>query len=88
VPVHPRLCLRTRSHALATLRLLALVPVLALVSGEALAGRRPAAPPPESAPPGIAWTSGEAENATCQRTRRKLWQPGEGWVVRNVTVCR
>lgn len=39
------------------------------------------------AEPGVAWTSG-AEQGDCRRGRRKLWQMGEGWVVRTVTTCR
>ncbi|GEP00497.1 hypothetical protein [Methylobacterium haplocladii] len=36
-------------------------------------------------PTGV-WTSGEQERA-CFRGRRKLWQPGEGWVVKKVNLC-
>ncbi|GJD95424.1 hypothetical protein [Methylobacterium iners] len=32
------------------------------------------------------WTSAEPE-PSCHRSRRKLWQDGEGWVVKTVTVC-
>lgn len=38
-----------------------------------------------SEPAGV-WTSGEQERA-CFRGRRKLWQPGEGWVVKKVNLC-
>ncbi|GJE17866.1 hypothetical protein AIGOOFII_2584 [Methylobacterium marchantiae] len=38
--------------------------------------------------PGVTWTSAEPDELRCGRSRRKLWQPGEGWVVKNVTVCR
>ena len=82
MPVSPRPCPRAPRPVLAALLLLALVP------GEALAGRSPTARPVDPAVPSTAWTSGEPENAACQRSRRKLWQTGEGWVVRTVTVCR
>lgn len=82
MPVSPRACLRAPRPVLAALLLLALVP------GEALAGRVPTARPAEPVAPGTAWTSAEPESAACQRSRRKLWQAGEGWVVRTVTVCR
>ncbi|GJE57812.1 hypothetical protein EKPJFOCH_4332 [Methylobacterium thuringiense] len=36
-------------------------------------------------PAGV-WTSGEQERA-CFRGRRKLWQAGEGWVVKKVNLC-
>lgn len=46
----------------------------------------PAAPArPEG--PSTAWTSAEGAPA-CVQSRRKLWQPGEGWTVRRVTTCR
>ena len=38
--------------------------------------------------PGVTWTAGEAPAANCTRSRRKLWQEGEGWIVRTVTACR
>ena len=38
--------------------------------------------------PGVTWTSAEPDELRCGRSRRKLWQAGEGWVVKNVTVCR
>ncbi len=38
--------------------------------------------------PGVTWTSAEPEELRCGRSRRKLWQAGEGWVVKTVTVCR
>ncbi|GBU19478.1 MULTISPECIES: hypothetical protein [Methylobacterium] len=37
--------------------------------------------------PEKAWTTGTVP-ADCTRSRRKLFQPGEGWVVRSVTTCR
>ncbi|KQT49340.1 hypothetical protein ASG52_09990 [Methylobacterium sp. Leaf456] len=66
------------------------------VSPEALAAAkaRPEAKPPvrAAAPavsadkPGTAWTAAEPDN--CTRARRKLWQEGEGWIVKTITVCR
>ncbi|MCJ2036771.1 hypothetical protein [Methylobacterium sp. J-068] len=82
MPVHPRPRFRTLFPALAALLPLVLAPA------EALAGRSPTERPSEARGPGTTWTSSEPENAACQRSRRKLWQPGEGWVVRSVTVCR
>jgi hypothetical protein len=41
-----------------------------------------------AAPPEVAWTSGEAQAPNCPRFRRKLWQSGEGWVVKTVSTCR
>ncbi|WP_019906124.1 hypothetical protein [Methylobacterium sp. 77] len=38
--------------------------------------------------PGVTWASAEPDELRCGRSRRKLWQPGEGWVVKTVTVCR
>ncbi|MDR7039385.1 MULTISPECIES: hypothetical protein [Methylobacterium] len=38
--------------------------------------------------PAVAWTAGEAPAANCTRSRRKLWQEGEGWIVRTITACR
>ncbi|AWN41242.1 hypothetical protein DK389_12815 [Methylobacterium durans] len=38
--------------------------------------------------PAVTWTAGEAPAANCTRSRRKLWQEGEGWIVRTVTACR
>ncbi|KAB1072785.1 hypothetical protein [Methylobacterium planeticum] len=57
------------------------------------AAAAPAKPPakPPAAPgvtPGVTWTAGEAPAANCTRSRRKLWQEGEGWIVRTVTACR
>jgi len=28
------------------------------------------------------------DDATCSRSRRRLWIEGEGWVVRRITTCR
>lgn len=39
-------------------------------------------------PPGVAWAAAEPAPQNCSRSRRKLWQPGEGWMVRTVTTCR
>lgn len=61
----------------------------------ALAARK--APPPPAAEaqatakdtgkgPSTAWTA--AEPANCTRLRRKLWQDGEGWIVKTVNICR
>lgn len=36
-------------------------------------------------PTGV-WTSGEGDRA-CYKGRRKLWQDGQGWVVKRVAVC-
>ena len=44
--------------------------------------------PASAVAPGVTWTSSEPEAANCGRSRRKLWQAGEGWVVKSVTVCR
>lgn len=72
-----------------SLGLLCLAPAL---PGEALAARKtppPAARPAPAEPaqkPGTAWTA--AEPANCTRARRKLWQEGEGWIVKTVSVCR
>ena len=33
------------------------------------------------------WTAGPA-SSDCTRARRKLWQPGEGWLVKTITICR
>lgn len=33
------------------------------------------------------WTTGEAGGRACFRSRRKLWQANEGWVVKKVNVC-
>lgn len=58
----------------------------ALPAAAAPAGRTPTpTPPPRGA---AAWTAAESEPANCTQSRRKLWQAGEGWVVKTVTVCR
>lgn len=82
MPVPPRPRNRAPHLALAALLLVALVPA----EGQADRSRTP--PPPASTAPVTSWTSSEPENPACQRTRRKLWQGEEGWVVRSVTVCR
>jgi hypothetical protein len=28
-----------------------------------------------------------AQDANCQKTRKRLWVEGEGWIVRRVTTC-
>lgn len=45
-----------------------------------------AAPVASAEKPGTAWTAAESDN--CARARRKLWQEGEGWIVKTITVCR
>ncbi len=55
------------------------------------AAAEPAPQKPAAVAPGVratnpTWTSAEPE-ASCHRSRRKLWQDGEGWVVKTVTVC-
>ncbi|MGU3360644.1 hypothetical protein ACLBWX_09945 [Methylobacterium sp. M6A4_1b] len=82
MPVPPRPRNRAPHAALAALLL------VTLMAGESQAGRSRTPPAPEPSAPVTSWTSTEPENPTCQRTRRKLWQAGEGWVVRGVTVCR
>jgi len=62
--------------------------LLAATAPTEAAGRRdaPMAPVrPEG--PSTAWTSADGTPA-CIQSRRKLWQPGEGWTVRRVTTCR
>ena len=46
---------------------------------------KPAAKPSAERP--VSWTAGEPEARACSRTRRKLWQDGEGWVVKAVRSC-
>lgn len=41
---------------------------------------------PSAQAPNTTWTSAEPPPA-CPRSRRKLWQDGEGWVVKTVTLC-
>ena len=84
MPVPPHHTFRARPALLAAFLLVALVP------GEASANRTPTPTPTpaDARAPATTWTSSEPDNATCQRTRRKLWQVGEGWIVRGVTVCR
>ncbi|GEP10973.1 hypothetical protein [Methylobacterium gnaphalii] len=36
-------------------------------------------------PTGV-WTSGEGDRA-CYTGRRKLWQDGQGWLVKRVAIC-
>nr|WP_244973489.1 hypothetical protein [Methylobacterium bullatum] len=43
---------------------------------------------PSTEAPAVTWTSAEPDELRCGRSRRKLWQAGEGWVVKTVTVCR
>lgn len=49
----------------------------------AIEAATPAAPAEK---PGTTWTAAEPDN--CARARRKLWQEGEGWIVKTITVCR
>lgn len=67
--------------------LLVLAALLAPVAASA-AGRNPTAPPAPPARGATAWTAAESEPANCTQSRRKLWQAGEGWVVKTVTICR
>ncbi len=41
----------------------------------------------KAASTGPSWTSGERDDHACSKARRKLWQPGEGWVVKRVSLC-
>ncbi|UMY18444.1 hypothetical protein MMB17_03645 [Methylobacterium organophilum] len=66
----------------------------ALGAGGAEARSPKRVPPPAEAPaaaepakPGVTWTSGEAP-LLCSTGRRKMWQDGEGWIVRRVKICR
>lgn len=34
------------------------------------------------------WAAGISPAADCTRARRKLWQAGEGWIVKTITTCR
>lgn len=47
----------------------------------------PSARPETGEPPG-SWTAGTAPAAACTRARHKLWQAGEGWIVKAITTCR
>lgn len=62
----------------------------ALAAGKARAGTKPpVAGAPAVAPvekPGTTWTAAEA--VQCSHARRKLWQEGEGWIVKTISVCR
>ncbi|WP_375457309.1 hypothetical protein [uncultured Methylobacterium sp.] len=51
------------------------------------AGAIPPARPEAREPPG-SWTAGTAPGAACTRARHKLWQAGEGWIVKAITTCR
>jgi hypothetical protein len=55
---------------------------------EAQPDTRPSLTQSGTTQPGVAWTSGEAQAPNCTRFRRKLWQSGEGWVVKTVSTCR
>ncbi len=41
----------------------------------------------KAASTGPSWTSGERDDHACSKARRKLWQAGEGWVVKRVSLC-
>ena len=62
----------------------------ALAAGKAKPEAKPplqaAAPAAAAEKPGTAWTAAEPDH--CARARRKLWQEGEGWIVKTITVCR
>lgn len=63
--------------------------LLALLIAPVVAVAEPAprkATVPSAKAPNTTWTSAEPEQA-CTRSRRKLWQDGEGWVVKTVTLC-
>lgn len=68
-----------------------LLAVSAMVMPASVQARRSTTVPPSERPaqtePETAWTAGTAQG-DCQRSRRKFWQEGEGWVVRSVTTCR
>lgn len=67
--------------------LLGLISALPPCVPAASAAGRPPTPIPAGRP-GTTWTSAEATPANCSQSRRKLWQAGEGWMVRTVTICR
>jgi hypothetical protein len=50
----------------------------------------PTATPVRAVPDGepVATGSVERDDVACERTRRRLWVEGEGWIVRRVTTCR
>lgn len=50
--------------------------------------RGPESREPESREPPGSWTAGTAPGAACTRARHKLWQAGEGWIVKAITTCR
>lgn len=93
--------LTTRRSALAGIALVALLAGTASEAAGARTERRPARPvakavaalqaaplsPQPAAEPATAWTAGDRTGRPCSRIRRKLWQPGEGWVVKAVSVC-
>ncbi|HEX8416479.1 MAG TPA: hypothetical protein VF641_02645 [Methylobacterium sp.] len=69
--------------AFAILLGLAIAPVAALAEP---AAPRAKATTAAGKAPDTAWTSAEPAQA-CSRSRRKLWQDGEGWVVKTITLC-
>lgn len=36
----------------------------------------------------VAATETEEDPVNCNRSRKRLWVEGEGWIVRKVTICR
>lgn len=72
--------------------LVAIVPA-SLAAAPARARR--SATPQDTAPQGTkideprgAWSSATTQARECSRTRRKFWQPDQGWIVRRVISCR
>lgn len=47
----------------------------------------PASKPSSVTSPSTAWTAAEPGSRACFKSRRRLWQDGEGWIVKMVTVC-
>ena len=37
--------------------------------------------------PSTTWTASESGNRACVKARRRIWQEGEGWMVKTVTTC-
>ncbi|GJE58975.1 hypothetical protein [Methylobacterium trifolii] len=70
---------------------LALACLVGTLAGTPAEARRSASAPRPAeaeAEPAGAWTAGVAQAPTCSRTRRKLWQADEGWVVKTISTCR
>ncbi|WP_430912482.1 hypothetical protein [Methylobacterium sp. sgz302541] len=83
MPVLPVRCLSALGLALALAAGLTPLPAEARRSTTREAATAAAQP----GEPEVAWTAGR-EPADCQRTRRKFWQAGDGWMVKTVTTCR